>query len=366
MEPASETHGPMFRFLANLFTLALLAAIVLIGVFSIASVPVPPGFVALRKTSQDAVSLLPVGRQWMDPFGILAEVALLPVSPHSFVESEHAEGSEGKISVPASPGFDFTFSDGRRFRTFLRFTMKIEPVILSDDGAIRSVLFEHVKREGMDQLWRNTESLVVRQVREALEKHLASEVLDRQRFHSSTLPQIQKQLDLTLQSTGFVLEQLSLGPLSPANEEAQEYVRGLQNESQQEAFGSQIHRLDLDLADMRVRQAELQGTIETLRVVGAEKSKSVVREAELYKKQKELEGDLLVQKAQTDLDQQLAAILASHDDAELYFATVLVPLLSRMERATVAGASPLDVNMWLDALGARINGNRMESEEVKR
>lgn len=165
------------------------------------------------------------------------------------------------------------------------------------------------------------------------------------------LTEAEDQIRDVLKTYGIKLERILLDHYTYIDSKIDEAIFRKNIQSQEEKLNEQGSKLSEARAKLEQVSAELDAKIESLRVEGTNRALVLRSEAALYEKQKQAEGDLEYAKAQAEVDKLKAQLLTQSQNAEVYVAREMAPIVASIQGGIVQESDPYDLEAWLKRLG---------------
>jgi regulator of protease activity HflC (stomatin/prohibitin superfamily) len=189
------------------------------------------------------------------------------------------------------------------------------------------------------------------ELRQALGALLARQFYEEPATRAEALARAQDAMRERLDPVGIRVEAVLLRRYTYKDDLFDKAIFNKNLQEQEQRLKDASGRLAEVKAQLEQVEAEWDAKVETLRVKGESESKVLFSEAKLYESQKMAEGDLLVAKAQAEVDRLKAAALAQSTGADVFVAREMAPLLSSLKGGVVTSLDPYDVDAWARRLG---------------
>lgn len=128
------------------------------------------------------------------------------------------------------------------------------------------------------------------------------------------------------------------------------FQKNLQDQEQRRNFAAS--QREQEKADLRKIEAEWDAKILTLSIQGEQEATAKIAEAEGYQKEKTAQGDLLVAKAEAEVERLKASALSEAGGVNIYIAKEMAAVLGTLRGGVVTDLDPYDVDEWAKKLGA--------------
>jgi len=361
--------------------LGILIVILIVGavVFFTFGKIVAPGFIGVRQVTAGpgqgfSKSGLNPGLHFTVPF--IVNVYLIPRTVQ--VLNFHRKGSDSDIeSVSHDPdevsSLEIRTSDGLSVdldvsvltRFYERPSTPEEEAQNSSAHGGPADLFTRVGIPETD--WDNQiRRVAADELRQSLGALLARQFYDEPVVRAEALARAQVAMRARLDPVGIKVESVLLRRYTYKDKLFDEAIFNKNLQEQEQRLKDASGRLAEVKAKLEQVAAEWDAKVENLKVKGEGESQVLHSEAMLFENQKKAEGDLLVSKAQAEVDRLKAAALAQSTGADVFVAREMAPLLSSLKGGIVTNLDPYDVDSWARRLGVAVHeGGVSDGSRVK-
>lgn len=345
---ASREHGGALRAVLVLLVSLSLAGV---GVAYTFGYVVPPGTMGVRQNLYPPRKgfereALPPGYHWSIP--VYSTIHFLP----STVQLMHFHRDRGAYT-DAHDVLEIQTTDGSSVNVDLTvfyrfFTAPSNDYPSGEDS--HGGPAELLQKVGTEETWRPyLTPAIVKSLKESLGRLSTSQFYNpelREREVAKALKSINKGLN----ANGIeVLEILLRRYTYEEKIDNAIFEKNLQD--QEENLSLAAARLAKEKADLERIAAEKDAEIKTLRVTGKNAAEVKRAEADRYNTEKRAKGDLLVAKAQAEVDRARAGVLANATGSEVYVAKEMAPLLKSLKGGIVSDIDPYNLPSWMGRLG---------------
>lgn len=122
-------------------------------------------------------------------------------------------------------------------------------------------------------------------------------------------------------------------------------------QDQEERLNGAASKLAAAKANLEGVAAEWDAKIATLIIQGNNRAKIIRSQGDLFVSEQTARGDLLVAKAQADIERKKAEVLANTQGSEVFVAKEMTPLLNSLRGGIVTDIDPYDLEAWMKRLG---------------
>jgi regulator of protease activity HflC (stomatin/prohibitin superfamily) len=203
-----------------------------------------------------------------------------------------------------------------------------------------------------EEVWDNQiRRVAADELRQALGAMLARQFYEEPETRAAALAKALEAMRSRLDPVGIKVEAVLLRRYTYKDDLFDKAIFNKNLQEQEQRLKDASGRLAEVKAELEQVEAEWDAKVVSLRVKGESQSKVLFSEAKLFESQKMAEGDLLVAKAQAEVDKLKAAALAQSTGADVFVAREMAPLLSSLKGGVVTSLDPYDVDAWARRLG---------------
>jgi len=262
--------------------------------------------------------------------------------------NRHSQGSEA-LEIKATDGavVDVDISVLTRFERKPR----------EENGLAYGGPTELFKNSGIDEeSWNRTIGLVVaNEMRRALGQLRSGQFYD-VTIREAALKTGEQEVRAKLAPLGIHLESVLLRRYTYRDDRIDEAIFNKNLQDQEQRLKDAASSMAQVKAELEQVSAEWDAKVETLRVQGENQAQILRSEAKKIEAEKRADGDLLIAKAQADIDQKRASALSQSQAGQLYVARELAPFLGTLRGGVIREIDPYNLPQWLERLGVRSSG----------
>jgi regulator of protease activity HflC (stomatin/prohibitin superfamily) len=159
------------------------------------------------------------------------------------------------------------------------------------------------------------------------------------------------EMNARLQKVGIGIESILLRRYTYTEQRIDEQIFEKNLQDQEERLNRANSLLAEAKAELEQVEANWDASIKTLKVKGEARARVIVSQGDLYETKKRAAGDLLVAKAEAEVQRLRASALASSLGADIYLAKEMAPVISSLKGGVVTELDPYDLESWMQRLG---------------